>query len=125
MFGDRLAMKLQQSNPRERVRVNAVNSRLLNTAGDIRLMVDPPHAQHIMVRDLEGVRLLEGGSGEIDKKADPDLSHWMDGVGYYIAKEFSITNNKVVVGHRPDLRDNPRGRSARPPLCWRRRGAAS
>jgi hypothetical protein len=50
------------------------------------------------VKDLEGVRLLKGGSGEIDKAADPDLTHISDGPGYYIAKEFPISNNKVVVG---------------------------
>jgi len=97
VFGDRMVMKVPQANPRERVRVNAVNSRLLNTAGDIRLMVDPQKAPNV-VRDFEGVRLLEGGSGEIDKKADPGLSHWSDGIGYYVSKEFPLTNNKVVMG---------------------------
>jgi hypothetical protein len=48
---------------RERVRLNAVNSRLKSAAGDIRLMVDPVKAPHV-VKDFEGVRLLEGGSGE-------------------------------------------------------------
>jgi hypothetical protein len=41
-------------------------------------MVDPAAAPHV-VRDLEGVRTLKGGSGEIDKKADPKLTHISDG----------------------------------------------
>ena len=47
-----------------------MNSRLKSAAGDIRPMVDAVKAPHT-VKDFEGVRLLEGGSGEIDKKADP------------------------------------------------------
>jgi hypothetical protein len=85
VFHDRLSLRVPPSNPRERVRLNAVNSRLKSAAGDIRLMVDPVKAPHV-VKDFEGVRLLEGGSGEIDKKADPHLSHLSDGVGYYCAK---------------------------------------
>ena len=48
-----------------------------------------------MVKDFEGVKLLEGGSGEIDKKADPMLTHLTDGIGYYIAKEFPIITNTL------------------------------
>jgi hypothetical protein len=77
--------------------LNAVNSRLKSAAGDIRLMVDPVKAPHV-VKDLEGVRLLEGGSGEIDKKADPHLSHLLDGIGYYVVKEFPIVSREIVEG---------------------------
>lgn len=73
-FRERLFFNVPAANPPERVRVNAVNSRLKSAAGNIRLMVDPVKAPR-MVRDLEGVQLLEGGSGEIDKKVNPDLTH--------------------------------------------------
>jgi hypothetical protein len=33
---------------------------------------------------------LAGGSGELDKKSNPALSHISDALGYYIAKEFPI-----------------------------------
>jgi hypothetical protein len=89
VFGNLMSLRVPSSNPRERVRLNAVNSRLKSAAGDIRLMVDPVAAPAV-VKDFEGVRLLEGGSGEIDKKSDPGLSHWTDSVGYYVAKEFPI-----------------------------------
>lgn len=89
-FGHRNASTGAWSNPTERSRVNAVNTRLL--AGDraVRLVVDPKHAPHV-VRDFEGVRLLEGGSGEIDKKEGEKsgLTHLSDGIGYYIEFRFS------------------------------------
>ena len=82
------------SNPPERARINAVNSRLKSGDGTIRLMVDPQAAPHV-VRDLEGVRLLEGGSGEIDKKHDPELTHLSDALGYYIERVFPVTTRTV------------------------------
>jgi len=36
------------------------------------------------------VRVLEGGSGEIDKRFDPRLSHASDALGYYIVAEHPI-----------------------------------
>jgi hypothetical protein len=73
------------------VRVNAVNSRLKAADGTVRMMVDPQRAPNV-IRDFEGVRLLEGGSGEINKKSDPHLSHLSDGIGYYVEKEFPIVS---------------------------------
>lgn len=98
VFGPRLSMRFPSSNPPERTRVNAVNSRLKSAAGEIRLMVDPAKAPNV-VRDLEGVRLLAGGGGEIDKKIDKKLTHISDGLGYYIAKEFPIIRPMIGVGH--------------------------
>lgn len=89
-FSDRLTFHVKTGNPRERVRVNAVNSRLKSTSGDVRLMVDAKKAPHV-VRDFEGVQLLKGGSGEIDKKATPDLTHLSDSIGYMIEYCFPQT----------------------------------
>lgn len=89
-FGsDRVFLKVDKSNPTERSRINAVNSRLLSQNGTIRMMVDPAHAPET-VKDFEGVRLLEGGSGQIDKKHDPTLTHLTDGVGYYVARTYPL-----------------------------------
>lgn len=90
VFGERLAFHVKSGNPRERVRVNAVNSRLKSTSGDIRMMVDSKKAPHV-VRDFEGVQLLKGGSGEIDKKATPELTHISDGIGYMVEYCFPQT----------------------------------
>jgi len=88
-FGDRLQIKVKSANPPERVRVNAVNSRIKNTNGEIKMMVDPVKAPNV-VRDFEGVQLLKGGSGEIDKKTSPMLTHISDGIGYQINYEYPI-----------------------------------
>jgi hypothetical protein len=95
-FGDRLEFRVHTSNPPERSRINAVNTRLKSSTGTIRLMVDPANAPHV-VKDLEGVRTLKGGSGEIDKKATPMLTHISDGLGYYIEREFPVKGRTATV----------------------------
>jgi hypothetical protein len=95
-FGSRVSFWVKQANPKERSRVNAVNSRTRSAAGLIRLMVDPTHAPHV-VRDLEGVRTLKGGSGEIDKKVDPKLTHISDGLGYYVEYRFPLVERATVI----------------------------
>lgn len=91
-FGDRLSFFVKTDNPAERARVNAVNSRTLASDGMIRLMVDPSSAPHV-VNDLEGVRTLKGGSGEIDKNIDKRLTHISDALGYYIEYRFPVVDN--------------------------------
>jgi len=88
VFGNRLKFNIPQVNPRERVRINSVNSRLLNTLDEVFMVVD--HTCKFTIKDFEGVRVIEGGVGEIDKKRDPKLSHLTDGLGYYIAKEYPV-----------------------------------
>lgn len=89
-FGrDKVHFKVELSNPRERDRVNAVNSRLRSTDGKIRMMVDPKHCPRI-IDDFDGVVCVEGGSGEIDKTSDITLTHLSDAIGYYCAKEFPV-----------------------------------
>jgi hypothetical protein len=97
-YGDRLFIRVSSANPPEKSRVNAVNARLLNTSEEIRLMVDPRKAPNV-VRDFEGVTLLKGGSGEIDKLATPELTHLTDGIGYYIVYEFPVSSPKGYVGN--------------------------
>jgi hypothetical protein len=92
----RVHFRVPQSNPTERARINAVNTRLQAGSGEIRLMIDPNTAP-MTVKDFEGVRLLAGGSGELDKKADPKLTHLTDGVGYYIAEEWPILKKGPIV----------------------------
>lgn len=83
VFPGMLRFRVPKGNPRERVRVNTVNSQLLNVDKEPRLFVDPVKAKHL-VTDLAGVRLVEGGSGEIDKKSYPKLTHISDGLGYML-----------------------------------------
>lgn len=93
-LGSRVTYHVPRSNPKERSRVNAVNARLKNTAGEIRMHIDPTKAPHL-VRDLEGVSVLEGSSGEIDKKADPNLTHISDALGYYIEKQYPVVARTI------------------------------
>lgn len=96
VFGERLSFRVPAANPAERARVNAMNTRLLTGDGVIRLMVDPARAPNV-VKDLEGVRTLAGGSGEIDKKATPALTHISDGLGYYVEAEFPVVKRTAIV----------------------------
>ena len=95
-FGDHLWFRVGKQNPKERSRINAVNSRCKTINGDIHLVVDPKCKY--TVEDFEGTTLLEGGSGEIDKRKDPMRSHITDAIGYYIVKRWPIrrTNIKEV-----------------------------
>ncbi|HET7239411.1 MAG TPA: hypothetical protein VFI76_10300, partial [Terrimicrobiaceae bacterium] len=62
VFGDRLISRVPRANPTERARVNAVNSRLRSQDGTVRLVVDARRCKDL-VKDFEGVRTLDGGSG--------------------------------------------------------------
>lgn len=97
-LANQISYDVPNSNPPERSRVNAMNSRLKSESGDIRLMVDPAAAPHL-IRDLEGVALLKGGSGEIDKKFTPELTHISDALGYYIEKKFPVRKREVFFGN--------------------------
>lgn len=97
-FTARVENCVRKSNPRERVRVNAVNSRSKKADGTIFLLVDPEKAAHV-VDDLEGVTVIEGGAGELDKDSDPLLTHISDALGYYIAEEHGIGANQIEVYH--------------------------
>jgi hypothetical protein len=91
-FGNRVTFFLKDANPPERSRVNAMNSRICATDGTVRLMVDPSAAPHV-AKDLEGVTTLTGGSGEIDKKKNPTLTHISDALGYYVEFRFPVADN--------------------------------
>ncbi len=97
MFGSRLEVQVPAANPPERSRVNAVNARFKSADGVVRAMVDPIACPHL-VEDLEGVRALKGGSGEIDKKVDPKLTHISDAFGYYLVKEFPVNDRRMRRG---------------------------
>lgn len=93
-FKERLVMRVPMANPPERSRINALNSRLRSTDGIQRMAVDPAAAPKV-VEDLEGTRLLEGGSGELDKKIDPRLTHLTDALGYYVHREFPVVRRTL------------------------------
>jgi len=88
-FDSRLHFCVPKINPKERSRINTVNSLCKSVSGEVRFQVDPLNAPHVVL-DMEGVSLIEGGSGELDKKVDLSLTHISDAIGYFISKEYPI-----------------------------------
>ena len=91
VFGDSLHERYKSSNPNVRSRINATNTRIQNYSKKISLLVDPNCVNTI--EDFEGVTLIEGGTGEIDKKKDLRLTHLTDAYGYYIETEFPVIHD--------------------------------
>lgn len=83
------------TNPPVKKRVNAMNSRLRAVDGSIRLMVDPLRCPNL-VRDLDGVTILEGSAGEIDKKSSTHLTHISDALGYYVYGMFPVGGDNAA-----------------------------
>jgi hypothetical protein len=98
-WGDDRVFFRVKVNPRERDRVNSVNSRCLTLDKTVKCMVDPSRAPR-SVKDFEGVTLIEGGSGEIDKKTNPDLSHLTDAYGYRAWYEYPVKKQYMESGER-------------------------
>lgn len=87
-FSD-VRFRVPRANPAEKGRINAMNSRLQTADGTNRMYVDEKSCPHL-VEDFEGVRILDGFDGEIDKKTDPKLSHLTDALGYYVVAEHPV-----------------------------------
>lgn len=78
-----------KANPAERSRINALCARLRNGEGAVGMLFDGRKATHT-AKCVEGTMLLEGGSGQIDKQATPELTHSSDALGYYVVAEFPV-----------------------------------
>jgi hypothetical protein len=87
----RAVYNVGSSNPAVRDRVNCVNAKLLNQAGDRRLVIDP-RCKHL-IQDFERVHWKTDSNGnaynDIDK-SDPARTHTSDALGYMIARHFSM-----------------------------------
>ncbi|MEM8937360.1 MAG: hypothetical protein AAGC77_13230, partial [Pseudomonadota bacterium] len=95
-FGERVRDRVKKGPPPVKDRVTSMNSRLKATNGDIRMLIDPARCPNL-VKDLEGVTILKGSAGEIDK-SDLNLTHLTDALGYYIHAEFSPSKHRLIVG---------------------------
>ena len=87
-------IRVPNANPREKVRINAMNSRLQSADGKVHLLVDPRCVHTI--QDFEGVTYRQGTS-EIDKKSSPTLTHLSDALGYYVNYEHPTTEHLFQV----------------------------
>jgi hypothetical protein len=93
-------IKAGTSNPAIRDRVNSVNSRLPNVAGEARLYIDPKCKE--LITDFERVCWRSDAFGqpttELDK-SERMRSHTSDALGYYLAQAFTIYEQ---IGERHD-----------------------
>lgn len=94
-----VSLHVDGADPGQRARLNATNVRLRAKSGAVRLMVDPVDAPQLVL-DYEGVKLLEGGSGEINKRADPARTHLSDAVAYYLARRFPVAAGSAAQRRR-------------------------
>jgi hypothetical protein len=90
VFGENFKKRYARAQPRERIRVNALNTRLLTADGKKRLLVDPINAPRT-VEDLEAVVAIKGTAGEIDKDSDPMITHLTEGLGHYVVVKHPMT----------------------------------
>ncbi len=92
-------IKAATVNPSVRDRVNVVNSRLQNAAGETRLSIDPKCKE--LIADLERVCWCTDSFGqpttELDK-SDRMRTHTSDALGYYLAQAFMPWTK---IGERP------------------------
>lgn len=91
-----LKFRVKESNPPERSRVNALNCRLKTADGKVHMLIDPVKAPKV-IEDFEGVTVIEGGSGELDKDSDSMLTHLTDALGYYIDYRYPFGSQPMVV----------------------------
>jgi len=96
-FGDRVRSRVQSSNPRQKVRINAMNRRLLTADGLAHMLIDATRAPHVC-DDLDGVTILAGSDGEIDKASCERamLTHVSDALGYYMHSAFPVTGRASI-----------------------------
>jgi hypothetical protein len=96
----RPSFHVRSTNPEVRDRVNSVNARLRNQAGEHRLYIHPRCRQ--LVQDFERVSWKTDAHGnawnEIDK-SDPMRTHLSDALGYLIALEFPL---RATAGFRSE-----------------------
>ncbi len=88
--------RVRGSNPRVKDRVNAVNSMLCSSSGEVRL-THHPRCRYLK-RDFETVSWSAAGA-EIDKRSR-DRTHATDALGYYVASEFPLRLLRAVRGKR-------------------------
>ncbi len=89
VFGEqRIYNEVPKANPRVKDRLNSLNSRLKNTLGERNFFVDPTAAPETL-KDFEGVEIIEGTAGEIDK-SNPKFTHLTDAIGYCISERYPL-----------------------------------
>ncbi len=90
----RLKWRVSKAAPRERVRINATNSRIQSEDGMIRTLVSRKNCPYT-IASLSGTVL--DADGKIKKEQGEQVTHWSDAYGYYCARQWSITGVRATV----------------------------
>ncbi len=88
--------RIARANPQVKDRVNAMNTLLLNSKGEVRLTHHPVCGY--LRKDLEGITWSDSGEG-IDKR-DGLRTHASDAIGYYVDKEYSLIKKRLNTSKR-------------------------
>ncbi len=89
--------KVALSNPPVRDRVELVNSKLRNAAGNVDLWVSPKCKE--LIKDFEET-VYKPDSNVVDKESDPLRTHLSDALGYVIWQEFRTSTSYGEKGKR-------------------------
>jgi hypothetical protein len=84
-------IRVGSANPTQRDRVNCLNAKLRNHAGERSLFLSPRCTE--LAIDLEQVTWKSDAAGNIladIDKSDPMRTHLSDALGYYVAREFAM-----------------------------------
>jgi hypothetical protein len=95
----KVQFRVPAANPAQKDRVNCLNARLCNYAGDRRVLIAPKCKE--LAKDFEQVGWKTDAAGnalaEIDK-SDGLRTHVSDALGYFIAKEFPMRGVRGEMG---------------------------
>jgi hypothetical protein len=80
-----LSIKVKAAHPKRKDRLNSVNARLRNAAGEVGLLIGKNCKP--LINDFQRVTMEEFLNGNF---SDPDLGHPSDALGYYIDYRFPI-----------------------------------
>jgi hypothetical protein len=87
-------IRVRPAHPKRKDRLNAVNSKLKNAAGEIGLHIS--RTAKPLINDLQKVTAEEYLNGNF---TDPMLGHVSDALGYYIEYRFPVTGQGYLGGH--------------------------
>ena len=93
VFGDRIRMRVPKANPSIRLRINSVNTRCCNQAGERRFFV--VQSCRRVIEDFEGS--VVKANGDLDKPTGTNMTHLTDAIGYYVVKRFPIAGRGGII----------------------------
>jgi hypothetical protein len=113
-YPSRVELRVARDNPREKNRIDALNTRLRDIEGRAHIRIDPDGCPDL-VRDLAEVVLKPDSSGVLKARDSQDpyyeRTHASDAVGYLVGREWPTIDEALRVEAKP---------KPRPPLVYKR-----